>query len=265
MKYFDVYVLCQAASRLLDGDFARTVNDFFEPLFEDYDDQNQFTKFSILHRYCEWIVRMNIWDSEEAMIKPVREAYELKEYVSSVGTLWIDQALNYYHDTKYDFLLWLEQESGKTVNQLSDTELYDLLYDYLFYLQEEEMYYECLKRISNEMFYILFQNRAFLYSFNHFLSIYNQNKKIRITLPYWARRAVFYRDRGICVFCGKDLSGNLHISEDREIQYDHIVSLASNGVNDISNIQLSCRHCNEKKSASNTTSVFYQQWYDLDT
>ena len=31
-------------------------------------------------------------------------------------------------------------------------------------------------------------------------------------MPEWVKRAVFYRDRGRCVLCGKDLSGQLAIS-----------------------------------------------------
>jgi hypothetical protein len=54
MKYFDVYVLCQAANRLLSGEFERNANDFFEPFSESYGEQNKFNKYSLLHDYCEW-------------------------------------------------------------------------------------------------------------------------------------------------------------------------------------------------------------------
>ena len=53
MKYFDVYVLCQAANRLLNGGFERNIDDFFEPLFETDDAINEFNKHSLLHSYCE--------------------------------------------------------------------------------------------------------------------------------------------------------------------------------------------------------------------
>jgi hypothetical protein len=131
-------------------------------------------------------------------------------------------------------------------------------------LQQEEVFDSFIVQLSNELFYILFQNRAFLYSFNIRLSGYNHVIKDRIIIPSWAQRAVFFRDHGFCVFCGKDLSGTFHVTEDREIHYDHIISLADNGINDVSNIQLSCQQCNLKKSKDGDTSIKYQQWYMLD-
>lgn len=264
MEYFDVYVLCQAANRLLGGGFERTVNDFFEPFSENYGEQNAFNKFSLLHDYCEWVIRQNVWDEEVDMVQPIRNAYKMREYSRHNGTLWVDQAINHYHNTTYDFLHWIDDESDKTVDQLSDTELEDLRYDYLLYLQEEELFDAFIIQLSNEMFYVLFQNRSFLYGFNQFLATYNQQKKERIPMPQWAQRAIFFRDHGRCVFCAKDLSGTIHITGDREIHYDHIISLANNGINDVSNLQLSCQQCNLKKHKKNVTSTQYQQWYEFD-
>jgi len=274
IEYFDVYILCQAAEGLLTSGFEVTVNDFFESFREGYGDQNAYKKYSLLHAYCEWIIRQNMWNEDENIVCSVREKYEMRKQDAEIGwenveeiigTLWIDHALNYYHDTKYDFLKWVARESGKAVDQLSDTELEDFRYDYLHEIQEEDVFDSFLTQLSGEMFFVLFQNRSFLDSFNYRLATYNQQIKARIHTPKWAQRAVFYRDRGCCAFCGKDLSGTVRIPDDREIHYDHIVPLEDNGVNDISNLQLSCQDCNLTKNKDTETSSLYQLWYEFDS
>jgi 5-methylcytosine-specific restriction endonuclease McrA len=57
--------------------------------------------------------------------------------------------------------------------------------------------------------------------------------------------------------------GKVHITQEREIHYDHIVSLADNGINDVSNLQISCQLCNLNKNKKSTTSTRYQQWYEM--
>ncbi|MBV4522630.1 HNH endonuclease [Pseudomonas sp. SWRI74] len=68
----------------------------------------------------------------------------------------------------------------------------------------------------------------------------------RVTIPKWVRRAVFYRDRGRCVLCDKDLFGQINLENHKN--YDHIVPLAKHGLNDTSNIQLLCKECNQMRS-----------------
>jgi 5-methylcytosine-specific restriction endonuclease McrA len=85
----------------------------------------------------------------------------------------------------------------------------------------------------------------------------------RVSIPDWVRRAVFFRDRGLCVLCHRDLTGIVNIwSNDK---FDHIVPLAAGGLNDVSNIQLLCRECNSKKHAGTpVTSNRYEAWYPED-
>src|SRR3546814_4546557 len=45
----------------------------------------------------------------------------------------------------------------------------------------------------------------------------------------WAQRAVFFRDRGRCVLCEKDLTGLMSI--DNVENYDHIVPISGWGIN----------------------------------
>ena len=85
-----------------------------------------------------------------------------------------------------------------------------------------------------------------------------------ISIPHWAKRAIWFRDRASCVFCGADLSGIQNNLGDRAVHFDHMISLSEYGLNDVANLQLTCRKCNLRKlSKSGTTSKYYQ-WYDMD-
>lgn len=146
-------------------------------------------------------------------------------------------------------------------------------------LNMSECIIEFSEKISEEIFYLLFNNRELLRRFNiimaHFIDsldsesiddeeikkLFCKNGKLkRVAIPQWVKRAVFYRDRGHCCICNKDLSGTLSLSE-RE-QYDHIVPLYLGGINDVSNIQLLCSNCNQKKGGRRiTTSNIYERWY----
>lgn len=61
--------------------------------------------------------------------------------------------------------------------------------------------------------------------------------------PRWAVKSVFSRDRGNCSHCGANLA--IELKEDENI--DHIVPLSKGGTNDLSNLQLLCKLCNQQK------------------
>lgn len=116
-----------------------------------------------------------------------------------------------------------------------------------------------IKRIVNDTFQLLFGDREFLLNFNLILSQSVKKMKVsdypeilvkdgmlkRVELPTWLKRGVFFRDRGRCIKCGKDLTGTIVTGED--LHYDHIVPLADGGANDPTNFQLLCKDCNLKK------------------
>ena len=82
--------------------------------------------------------------------------------------------------------------------------------------------------MTDEVFYCLFANHPFLVRFNNIVAalIKNENEERdfdfpkesidkngiikRCAIPQWAKLAVFHRDHGRCVFCGKDLT-NVYI------------------------------------------------------
>ena len=123
---------------------------------------------------------------------------------------------------------------------------------------------DIILQLSRELFYILFQNRNFLYRFNYYMSSGNSTIFSRCNIPSWVKRAVKFRDRGRCVCCGKDLSGAFDCEDENAVHYDHIVSLHEGGLNDVCNIQLLCRECNLSKSSNSYTNTMYKDWYDFE-
>lgn len=136
--------------------------------------------------------------------------------------------------------------------------------------------------IADEIFYLMFNNRKVLLLFNdmiaqHMKDIdlvdfdekeYEQAIKLftkagilkRVKIPEWCKKAVYFRDRGRCCLCHKDLSGTLSLNNKNH--YDHIIPLAQGGLNDVANIQLLCDGCNTSKGAKSiVTSEFYERWF----
>lgn len=138
-----------------------------------------------------------------------------------------------------------------------------------------------LEKLADEVFFIMFTNRAMLQSLHEYLAScvgevesdwieaehpdmtrYFREPGIleRSRPPEWARRAVFFRDRGTCVRCHRDLSRL--ISTFSYENYDHIVPLAKGGLNDVTNLQLLCAECNRKKSDTlEQVSISYERWF----
>jgi hypothetical protein len=170
---------------------------------------------------------------------------------------------------------WL-QDAGKDFSEAED----DDVYEYYGELRLEGSFQELLDRAVDEVFYILFSNRSLLLNFSEMMSrqigvididevpeefvanFARSGVLFRVAIPQWAKDAVYFRDRGRCVFCRCDLSGLITIGSDKD--FDHVVPLAKGGLNDVTNLQLLCDTCNSKKEAGDAlTSDFYQAWYDL--
>lgn len=140
---------------------------------------------------------------------------------------------------------------------------------------------EIAAQIAEEMFFVLFANRNFLSRFNEHMAarvsslVPEENDELltvngdgetilkRVEPPQWAKRAVFFRDRGYCCGCGRNLENSR--SPINRAQYDHIVPLAAGGLNDVSNLQLMCESCNgEKRDRRAAASDLYERWYKID-
>jgi hypothetical protein len=146
-------------------------------------------------------------------------------------------------------------------------------------------------QLAEEMFFILFNNREFLARFNEHLAlrvsslvveddeanppkpdgtpgealVLNSDEQTclrRASPPDWAKRAVFFRDRGYCCTCGRNLNQNFEPVN--HAAYDHIVPLRAGGLNDVTNLQLLCQDCNSEKGPERReANSMYQRWYPL--
>jgi hypothetical protein len=145
-------------------------------------------------------------------------------------------------------------------------------------------YEELVARSAREVFFTLFTNRTLLLQFNAILAEHvadlaaqDDDEELvqavahyferpgvlrRAHMPEWVRRAVFFRDRGRCVGCHTDLSGVVSLWSAEN--FDHMVPLASGGLNDVTNIQLLCAACNKQKAdGAAFTSGMYEDWYPM--
>lgn len=241
MSYFNVYYFCHLANESM-GKFEYATNNalFTEQQFEV--EPEDFPKTSVLREYCYWLVE----------------------------SIFFEQANLINLNTSYDFnpINWLNQEKldisdyDMPVSQCED--YLERLNSHIEFLEKmvEGVYYETISFIAMEVEYILFQNRDFLLRFNEQQAVaFEKDKRTRTYIPEWVKRAILFRDKGCCVFCKKDLTGLYTLLDDNEKHFDHIVPLNLGGINDVCNIQLSCKKCNLKKSDTIKTSKLYQSAY----
>ncbi|MCY9783039.1 HNH endonuclease [Nocardiopsis sp. EMB25] len=160
-------------------------------------------------------------------------------------------------------------------------EVANACYDYFVEdLRDSYAYEDLLSRMADEVFHVVFRDRVTMRGLNSYFSMHVEeiSKSLemqeveiqekftkrgslkRKSIPTWVKRAVYFRDHGRCVSCGMDVSGLLDALSNE--QFDHIVPLANYGLNDLSNIQLLCKPCNQNKSDSHShTSDRYRRWY----
>lgn len=270
MRYYNVYYYCNIIDNLLHYftssiDWITTGAQFTEPFFEG--ETENFPKYSALHAFCEFAVRKLMFEDAEEQLEAIQAKYdELNidnkakrlriafEYGGKDGCLLEIDRLFKMHEIEHEtFFSYLVNEDFKLI-----ADAYD---DFTAFDGDLD---DAILQLSRELFYILFQNRDFLFRFNYYMANANPGTKDRCTIPQWVKRAVKFRDRGKCVCCGKDLSGILDCEDKASVHYDHMVSLHSGGLNDVCNIQLLCGNCNLKKSDGSFTSYRYKDWYDFE-
>ncbi len=204
----------------------------------------------------------------------------------------------YVSNTLYNHYEKLFYEEGDAVDIETQSWWINLLKEYNFELTDEsfdedddafpskwfaknnEVFGCFFEYVADELVHILFNDKQFLVRFNlmirnivkdeegEYINILNwpngsrnENGTIpRCIIPRWVKRAVYHRDKGHCVFCNCDLTGLVNIL--RQENYDHIVPLKDYGVNDPSNIQLTCEECNKKKGGREVLPKYkYQSWW----
>lgn len=271
MKYYNVYYYCNIIDNLLCNftssiDWITTGAQFTEPFFEG--EIENFPKYSALHAFCDFAVRKLMFEDAEEQLEAIQAKYDeldsidnkakrLRMAFESGGNdgcfLEVDRLFKMYeikHETFFSYLV--NEDFEFIIDAYDDFTTFDGDLD------------DVILQLSRELFYVLFQNRGFLFRFNYYMANANPGIKERCTIPQWVKRAVKFRDRGKCVCCGKDLSGILDCEDNAAVHYDHMVSLHSGGLNDVCNIQLLCSKCNLKKSGNSYTGLQYKDWYDFE-
>jgi 5-methylcytosine-specific restriction endonuclease McrA len=232
-----------------------------------------FPRWSALHRFAEFMIDSLFWETDVEKYKaPDERRVHWERFMASVdpddgGELWVERAFRCHGISFVPFSDW-SRDIG--------TFCPDALHDWYSELRLCADYAKLINHLASDVFAVLFSNRGVLQDLNRliahdllqagasdddFLPFANERLAKRQRLPQWARRAVFYRDRGRCCFCHCDLSGLL--SSQSEEHFDHIVPLALGGINDVTNLQLLCKRCNTGKGARHDgTSSVYGSWYD---
>jgi HNH endonuclease len=167
------------------------------------------------------------------------------------------------------------REAGLTFPADSEARIASGNYDF----DDKEKVYRVIREANERIiipsvFHALFSDRNFIVSLQGKLrslliddghnllagKLDAQGKIKRVFLPAWVKKGIFFRDRGECQLCGKDISGLK--SPFAKLHLDHIVPLADHGNNDPTNFQLACGECNWAKGATQTHEIarFMPYW-----
>lgn len=284
-RFYETYHFAFAIKNILEDQFEyiRSLNDFYgDGSYLRFSEP--FQPYSAFHQFLEFVLdELLVDDTEKFDLQRWRKLAERFKGIPSIGnafavpTLPVEDALRHYGFEFESFIDWLQAQQV-TIAEANE----DHIYDYLNELRLCGPYEELLHQSVKEAFFLLFGNRRVLLLFNEMIArkmcdtqmdeLTDERAKYfvqsgvlkRAHMPEWVKRAVFFRDRGMCVSCKADLSGLLNIWSGSH--FDHIVPLAAGGLNDVTNIQLLCASCNLKKGAGSifTTNV-YEDWYPLAT
>jgi len=279
-RYYETYRVANIIANILRDPFPyiRNLDEFYGDL-SAYTFLEPFPRQSYFHRFIEFIIVDLVFDDlgefdldqareNEAKFRGFPDS-EQHHYTLSP----IERALNYHEIDHQSFCDWL---SGQGVS-FDDADA-DHLHDYYCELRLTGEFDELAERMTEEVFFIMFVNRQAMRDFNVMMAgvisqialpeVEPDKRRFmkrdgvlrRANPPMWAKKAVFFRERGKCALTRKDLSGLL--STLNKAHFDHIVPLAQGGLNDITNLQLLAEVVNCVKSAESAeTSALYERWY----
>lgn len=267
MKYYNTYYYCNIIVNVInDIEYLTKLNEFFEGYFdESCIDEYKFPRDSILHDFSRWVIEEIMWEEMDEVLREMDSKYSSAEgdkgdrlknaFADKYGyevRLQLEYVIESYTDEKISFKKWLEAETFDFIQDAARE----------FFWEYDELRWKAIDAIADEIFYLLFQNREFLLWFNESIASWNKFRMNRCTIPEWVKRVIRHRDKGRCVFCGKDVVGVFETQDNHLEQFDHIVPLHEYGINDISNMQLTCDACNNNKSTKSMTNNVYVNWYD---
>jgi hypothetical protein len=252
MQYYNTYYYANIVKNVLEDPFGyiRTIHDLFENDGE-LGFCDPFPKHTALHQFA--------WFSVELLLFEDLSSDQFDSVLSSQDKLLpINRAMEAHGIEHTTLAEWMSARDKTLADVVQDD-----LDEYVANLCIEQGYENFLTQTTDEIFFVLFLNRGVLAALNQLVAGYIQDVEPdgcepdvqnlferpgmlkRQYIPQWARRAVFFRDRGRCVYCERDLSGL--VSVESSDHFDHMIPLAEGGINDVTNLQLLCGECNLKK------------------
>lgn len=197
-------------------------------------------------------------------MRPFHRYTNLHEFIREISTDIVTEEVE-QEDGEHRFLRQFFKVYGVSCSEAA-LESEDSFWTFV---SESSRFHDAVDEMTDEVFHVLFNDVRFLQRFNHLCAGYIENSGFgedlktrrgtlkRVAIPVWARRAIFYRDKGECRACKRSLAAVINQLETE--RYDHIVPLARFGANDVTNLQLLCEPCNLKKSGGTVpVSTLYQ-------
>lgn len=281
VRFYDTYYFANAVKNILDDPLVYIRHlDEFSGDGREFGFVKPFPRFSALHAFLEFVIDDLLSEISDIDLEKRQSRWERFKDAPSIladdpSILPLNLAMKHYGIDHVSFIDWLH-EASKSFDIADE----DDIYEYYSELRLDGSFDALLDRAVDEAFYVTFANRRLLLNLNLMLSRQIEDKELdevpeehlyffagagmlrRYPLPQWVKDAVFFRDRGRCVFCRCDLSGLITVGSDKN--FDHVVPLVQGGLNDVTNIQLLCDVCNSRKGQGEAmTSDLYQAWYDL--
>lgn len=263
--FLDVYYFADLAMDILRDPFSSggEWSDFMSDLADEMWEQ-AYPRWTTMHRFLSEMIGRSMYERDFAsafspdLLRSVAGAPARIPFEQQRLKLGVERALDIY-GLSYDRYVGWPDEDG-----LRDD---DAFYEWYQDLRLTEAYDRLLRSLAEDVFTILFAHREVLFLLNDWLATKMKRESRgptkRCDPPTWARRAVFFRDRGRCCGCGTDLSGllSLHIAP----SFDHVVALVGGGPNDVTNLQLLCSPCNGRKGSAPVRPTFtHEQWFEPD-
>jgi hypothetical protein len=284
-RHYRTYEIALGITRLVKGTGRFERLEFLDDSIADF--LMPWQDVTAVHRFAERV-------ADEAFLKDVDGPYissrekNVDDDSKPPRYLPVDCALRAYGLIDHDEMFCVPPREGKWVKRdpcrnitswEESSRATDACYEYTRELQSTAVYEELVNQIGEEVLHTMFPNRLLLGQINEILSRYVReiDSEFFVGQPQFARlferegvlkrknpparvrKAVFHRDRGHCVICGKDQSGLM----DSQVapHLDHIVPLELGGLNDLSNMQLLCAECNGRKGDRISTSTLHRRIY----
>ena len=285
-RFHDTYRMAGFVRSVLQspfGDYLHFVSDFFVDDAWTGTFARPYPESTALHHFVDYAVRhvyyaenvegIDLGSRKRAWSNYGRFAEALERARPHV--LPVEEAFEAY-EIEEDSFIGLLREQGRGFGEATD----DDLFDHYQQLTLGQPFEDLVRRVTDEVLHVLFSDREALMLFNllvarrvvsetdpqdldtegvHYFEAPGRLRRVRP--PRWVQRTVFFRDRGRCVLCRRDLSGLISFGAENVENYDHVVPLSHGGLNDLTNVQLLCAGCNlEKGDRTVTTSSIYDSW-----